>query len=74
LISLLLNFSGYKKSHNPVKRIVAVNCFVHFFCAVYIGVVTDLRVAALVRLKIEDVSLNDTGIPLDFDFPALLAK
>ena len=27
------NFSGYEKSHNPVKRIVAVSCFVHFFCA-----------------------------------------
>ena len=29
--------------------------------------------AALVRLKIEDMSLNHTGIPLDFDFPMLLA-
>ena len=29
--------------------------------------------AALVRLKIEDMSLNHTGVPLDFDFPALLA-
>ena len=29
--------------------------------------------AALVRLKIEDMSLDDTGVPLDFDFPTLLA-
>jgi hypothetical protein len=28
--------------------------------------------AFLSRLKVEDVSLNNTGIPLDFDFPALL--
>ena len=30
--------------------------------------------AALVRLKIEDMSLDDTGVTLDFDFPALLAQ
>ena len=36
--------------------------------------VNGLRVAAaLVRLKIENVSLDNAGIPLDFDFPALLA-
>ena len=32
-----------------------------------------LRVAALVRLEVEDMALDHTGIPLDFDFPALLA-
>ena len=36
-------------------------------------VMMGLRVAALVRLEVEDMALNDTGIPLDFDFPALLA-
>ena len=29
--------------------------------------------AALVRLKIEDMPLDDTGVPLDFDLPTLLA-
>ena len=29
--------------------------------------------AALVRFKIEDMALEDTGVPLDFDFPMLLA-
>ena len=37
-------------------------------------VVAGLRVAAaLVRLEVEDMALDHTGIPLDFDFPALLA-
>ena len=37
--------------------------------------VNGLRVAAaLVRLKVENVSLDNAGIPLDFDFPALLAE
>ena len=36
-------------------------------------VMMGLRVAALVRLEVEDMALNDTGIPLDFDLPALLA-
>ena len=37
-------------------------------------VMMGLRVAAaLVRFEVEDMALNDTGIPLDFDFPALLA-
>ena len=37
-------------------------------------VMMGLRVAtALVRLEVEDMALNDTGIPLNFDFPALLA-
>ena len=36
-------------------------------------VMMGLRVAALVRLEVEDMALNDTGIALDFDFPALLA-
>ena len=32
-----------------------------------------LRVAAaLVRLEVEDMALDHTGIPLDFDFPALM--
>ena len=29
--------------------------------------------AALVRLEVEDMALDHAGIPLDFDFPALLA-
>ena len=29
--------------------------------------------AALVRLEVENMALDHTGIPLDFDFPALLA-
>ncbi|EFE12536.1 hypothetical protein CLOM621_07196 [Clostridium sp. M62/1] len=38
-------------------------------------VVAGLRVAAaLVRLEVEDMALDHTGIPLDFDFPALLAE
>jgi hypothetical protein len=37
-------------------------------------ILAGLRVtAALVRFEVEDMALNDTGIPLDFDFPALLA-
>ena len=32
-----------------------------------------LRVTFLFRLKIEDMPLDYTGVPLDFDFPALLA-
>ena len=37
-------------------------------------ILTGLRVtAALVRFEVEDMALNNTGIPLDFDFPALLA-
>ena len=37
-------------------------------------VMMGLRVAAaLVRLEVEDMALDHTGIPLDFDFPALLA-
>lgn len=37
-------------------------------------VMMNLRVtAALVRFEVENMTLNDTGIPLDFDFPALLA-
>ena len=37
-------------------------------------VMMNLRVAAaLVRFEVENMALNDTGIPLDFDFPALLA-
>ena len=33
-----------------------------------------LRVAAaLVRFEVENMALDHTGIPLDFDFPALLA-
>ena len=37
--------------------------------------VVGLRVAAaLARPKIEDMALNDTGVPLDLDFPALLAE
>ena len=37
-------------------------------------VVAGLRVtAALVRLEVENMALDHTGIPLDFDFPALLA-
>ena len=36
-------------------------------------VMMGLRVAtALVRLEVEDMALDHTGIPLDFDFPALL--
>ena len=36
-------------------------------------VVAGLRVAALIRLEVEDMALDHTGIPLNFDFPALLA-
>jgi len=37
-------------------------------------VVAGLRVAAaLVRFEVEHMALDHTGIPLDFDFPALLA-
>ena len=36
-------------------------------------VVAGLRVAALARLEVENMALDHTGIPLDFDFPALLA-
>ena len=37
-------------------------------------VMMGLRVAAaLVRLEVEDMALDHTSIPLDFDFPALLA-
>ena len=36
-------------------------------------VMMGLRVAALVRLEVENMALDHTGIPLDFDFPALLA-
>ncbi len=38
-------------------------------------VIMSLRVAAaLVRFEVEDMALNHTGIPFDFDFPALLAE
>ena len=37
-------------------------------------VMMSLRVAAaLVRFEVENMALDHTGIPLDFDFPALLA-
>ena len=37
-------------------------------------VMMSLRVAAaLVRLEVEHMALDHTGIPLDFDFPTLLA-
>ena len=37
-------------------------------------VVAGLRVAALARLEVEDMALDDTGIPPDFNFPAFLAE
>ena len=38
-------------------------------------VVAGLRVAAaLVRLEVEDMALDHTGIPLDFDFPTLRSE
>ena len=37
-------------------------------------VIMSLRVAAaLVRFEVENMALDHTGIPLDFDFPTLLA-
>ena len=38
-------------------------------------VIIKLRVtAALVRFEVENMSLDHTGIPLDFNFPALLTQ
>ena len=46
---------------------------VHIFIPFLSWVVAGLRVAALIRLEVEDMALDHTGIPLNFDFPALLA-
>jgi hypothetical protein len=38
-------------------------------------VMMSLRVAAaLIRFEVENMALDHTGIPLDFDFPALLTQ
>ena len=37
-------------------------------------VMMGLRVTALARLKVDDMALDHMSIPLDFDFPALLAE
>jgi hypothetical protein len=37
-------------------------------------VMMGLRVAALARFEVDNMALNHMSIPLDFDFPALLAE
>ena len=56
------------------------DCFLNFLYRTHIHsfpfvVMMGLRVAAaLVRFEVENMALDHTGIPLDFDFPMLLAQ